>query len=93
MDYMPDTLAKTLREYRKNKKPFPALLTKIYAYQLLRSLAYLDSLEIAHRDIKPQNILVDNTSNLLKICDFGSAKKLIKGTKTEILYIKKFIDK
>jgi serine/threonine protein kinase len=36
-------------------------------------------LSIAHRDIKPQNILVDKFKHLIVISDFGSAKQLIKG--------------
>ena len=35
-------------------------------------------LSIAHRDMKPQNILVDLIKNKSIICDFGSAKKLVK---------------
>ena len=48
-------------------------------YQLFRSLAYIHSLGICHRDIKPQNLLLDPNSGVLKLCDFGSAKMLVKG--------------
>lgn len=48
-------------------------------YQLFRSLAYIHSLGICHRDIKPQNLLLDPDSGVLKLCDFGSAKHLVKG--------------
>ena len=34
---------------------------------------------ICHRDIKPQNLLVDPSSHLMKLCDFGSAKRLVRG--------------
>ena len=34
-------------------------------------------LSIAHRDIKPQNILVDRVKHKLIITDFGSAKQLV----------------
>ena len=52
---------------------------QLYMYQLCRSLAYLHSTGICHRDIKPQNLLVDPRSHVLKLCDFGSAKALIPG--------------
>lgn len=54
------------------------MLIKLYSYQIFRALNYLSMLSIAHRDMKPQNILVDLTKNKSIICDFGSAKKLVK---------------
>lgn len=79
MEFLPETLSKTIRYHRKSKQPFPPLQIKVYSYQMFRALAFLLGIGICHRDIKPQNILTDPNANILKICDFGSAKKLIKG--------------
>ena len=49
---------------------------------MLLSIKYIHSIGITHRDIKPQNILVDQKTNKIKLCDFGSAKKLIQGQKS-----------
>lgn len=54
-------------------------LFQLYMYQLFRSLAYIHSLGICHRDIKPQNLLLDPETAVLKLCDFGSAKQLLHG--------------
>lgn len=54
------------------------LEVKLYIYQLFRSLAYIHSQGICHRDIKPQNLLLDPNTGVLKLCDFGSAKILIE---------------
>ena len=48
-------------------------------YQLFRSLGYIHTLGICHRDIKPQNLLLDPETGVLKLCDFGSAKHLVWG--------------
>lgn len=55
---------------------------------MFRALAYLKGIEICHRDIKPQNILTDSSNYLLKICDFGSAKRLVKGIENINFYKK-----
>jgi glycogen synthase kinase 3 beta len=55
------------------------MYSKVYIYQVCRSLAYIHSLGICHRDIKPQNLLLNTRTHDVKLCDFGSAKILIKG--------------
>lgn len=79
MDFMPETLYKELRSYSKMHRQMPLLLIKLYSYQIIRGLAYIHALGICHRDMKPQNILTDPETHELKICDFGSAKKLVAG--------------
>jgi len=79
MDYMPESLYDLSQSYAKRKQLFPNILLKLYSYQMFRGLAYIHGLGICHRDIKPQNILVNNSACHLRICDFGSAKQLIEG--------------
>ena len=43
---------------------------------MARALANIHRAGVCHRDIKPQNLLVDTTTHQLKLCDFGSAKVL-----------------
>jgi len=76
MDYIPQNLYQIVRYYRKSKKILPNILIKLYSYQLLRSIAYIHGIGICHRDIKPPNILIDPNTHMLKLCDFGSAKRL-----------------
>eukprot|EP01016_Furgasonia_blochmanni_P019120 TRINITY_DN214_c0_g2_i1.p1 TRINITY_DN214_c0_g2~~TRINITY_DN214_c0_g2_i1.p1 ORF type:complete len:373 (-),score=47.92 TRINITY_DN214_c0_g2_i1:55-1173(-) len=78
-DYVPDTLSRTLKHYSRSKKRMPNALIKVIMYQILKALAYLARFDICHRDIRPQNILYDPDKLLVKLCDFGSAKKMVKG--------------
>lgn len=79
LEYVPETVYRVSRYYSKLKQPIPLIYVKLYMYQLCRALSYIHSLGICHRDIKPQNLLLDPQSGVLKLCDFGSAKILIKG--------------
>ncbi|KAG1883173.1 kinase-like domain-containing protein [Suillus subluteus] len=79
LEYVPDTVYRASRHYTKLKQPMPMLQIKLYMYQLLRSLAYIHSVGICHRDIKPQNLLLNPATGVLNLCDFGSAKILVAG--------------
>ncbi|KAJ7046531.1 kinase-like domain-containing protein [Mycena alexandri] len=79
LEYVPETVYRASRHYAKLKQPMPMLQIKLYMYQLLRSLAYIHSVGICHRDIKPQNLLLNPATGILKLCDFGSAKILVAG--------------
>ena len=57
------------------KKPIIEKYAQFYFTQLVNGLKYLDKHEIIHRDIKPKNILLTNNRKILKIADFGFAKK------------------
>ena len=85
MDYYEHNLFESIQKYSK-KNIMPRLKYKVYAYQLFRSLLYLKKISIAHRDIKPQNILVNEDKLKLVMCDFGSAKQLKPG-EPNIAYI------
>ena len=78
MDHYQANLYETMSRFRK-KGEMPKMIGKVLAYQIFRSLLYLNHTGIAHRDIKPQNILVNEHNWKLVICDFGSAKKLQLG--------------
>jgi glycogen synthase kinase 3 beta len=66
-------------------RPSPAVVS-VFAFQLFRGLAYLHSLGICHRDIKPTNVLIDAQTCHLEICDFGSAKPML-GFDESVSYI------
>lgn len=88
MNYVPDNLNRIIRNHVKNKEEFPIFLVKLYSFQMIRAIAYIHSLDILNRDVKPQNVLIDVSTNRVYICDFGSAKRIRKGIN---LFIKKIM--
>ncbi|KAG2482593.1 hypothetical protein HYH03_018477 [Edaphochlamys debaryana] len=47
---------------------------KMYMWQMLSGIAFCHSRRILHRDLKPQNLLIDRSRNHLKLADFGLAR-------------------
>ncbi|CAF4123245.1 unnamed protein product [Rotaria sp. Silwood2] len=63
---------------------FPQLIVKIYIAQVAMVLDYLHSKGIIYRDVKMENILLDENGNI-KIIDFGLSKWLSLGQKTSTI--------
>ncbi len=63
----------TLREYLDNKGALPWNEACIYILQVLRALEHAHSKDVIHRDIKPQNIILQKNGEI-KVMDFGIAK-------------------
>jgi len=55
------------------RDPMSPMLIKSYLYQLLRGVAYCHKRRVLHRDLKPQNLLIDQRG-ALKLADFGLAR-------------------
>ena len=74
LEFVPETVYRISKHYAKAGQRMPTLFVKLYVFQMCRALAHIHALGVCHRDIKPQNLLVDTHTHQLKLCDFGSAK-------------------
>lgn len=58
---------------------------RAYAQQMFLGLSLLRKCNILHADLKPDNVLVSENQNLLKICDLGSASDASENDITQYL--------
>jgi len=66
-----------LRRFMDEQGQLHPRRVKLYAWQMLRALGHCHGLCIAHRDIKPQNVLVNPVSDCVKLCDFSLGRRLV----------------
>lgn len=74
---------RNLKELIRRQGPFSVDGATYIIRQVAGALDYAHAHGIIHRDIKPQNILVDQEGNV-KVADFGIAKGLSDATLTEV---------
>ncbi|KAL1818553.1 hypothetical protein ACET3Z_013422 [Daucus carota] len=80
LEYVAETVYRVSRHYGRINQSVPVLYVQLYTYQMCRALNYIHNVVgVCHRDIKPQNVLVNPHTHQLKLCDFGSAKMLMPG--------------
>lgn len=67
-------------EYIKNEDHrdlYPRLTDyyiRFYLYELLRALEFSHSMGIMHRDVKPHNVMINHSTNTLRLIDWGLAE-------------------
>lgn len=59
---------------RSRKAPLPVEAVLFYLEQVCAGLAHAHECQVIHRDIKPQNLLLTEDTQTVKIADFGVAK-------------------
>jgi len=50
------------------------MVIKGYVYQICAGIAFCHAHRVLHRDLKPQNLLIEKSTNVLKLADFGLAR-------------------
>ena len=78
-DAQPTTVYDALGELASRGQGWTGEEVAQYGSQLGAGLAYLHTLSIAHRDIKPRNLLLRPETSGLQICDLGSACRVGEG--------------
>ncbi|GFH60191.1 hypothetical protein CTEN210_16667 [Chaetoceros tenuissimus] len=75
-------LAKLIDDHyaKYSKSPFSLAETKCLSKQLFSALSFLHGKRIIHRDLKLSNLLYDPSRGLLKLADFGLARRISSDT-------------
>lgn len=67
-------LDQDLKKYIDEKVRPPVAVMKSFLWQLLNGIAFCHEHRVLHRDLKPQNLLINKNKTELKLADFGLAR-------------------
>merc|ERR1712176_1090382 len=70
-EYLSMDLKHFLDSKKREKTKLTPDMVKSYTYQILQAMCYCHSRRVLHRDLKPQNLLLDPEKNIIKLADFG----------------------
>jgi serine/threonine protein kinase len=70
---------KTLYSILKSEGKFTEARLKPYILQIIDALRIIHNNNFLHRDIKPDNIILDENNHKISLIDFGSTKEFIAG--------------
>lgn len=75
-----------LSKFIRAKRTLPERVVRKFLKQIVSAMLFLREHNVAHMDLKPQNILLTSaTSPTLKIADFGFAKHMFDGDKESVM--------
>uniref|UniRef100_A0A4W5P441 Citron Rho-interacting kinase n=1 Tax=Hucho hucho TaxID=62062 RepID=A0A4W5P441_9TELE len=78
MDYLPGgDLMALMNRYEEQ---FDEAMAQFYLAELVEAIHAVHQMGFVHRDVKPENVLIDRTGHI-KLADFGSAAKLTANKK------------
>lgn len=73
-EYLDYDLKKLLDAMNSKKTKMSPSLVKSYLFQMLLGTYFCHSRRILHRDLKPQNLLIEDATSTIKLADFGLAR-------------------
>ena len=68
-----------LHDKIKKHTRFTEHQARIYMIQILKTINYIHFKGFVHRDVKPENIMIDGSDNSIKFIDFGLSKYIQEG--------------
>lgn len=97
-EYMDSDLRTFIDSHYRGPNPrlVPPKVVQSFLFQLCKGIAHCHSHGVLHRDLKPQNLLVDKDRGILKVADLGLGRAFtvpMKSYTHEVLHFNSFFSR
>lgn len=75
-EFLSMDLKRFLDTYADDPDVYGPLVMKSFLFQVCQAMCFCHQRRVLHRDLKPQNLLVDIKTNTIKVADFGLARAI-----------------